>query len=138
MRDCFNTYRARNGEGCIRPGEATAVVRPRAGAVPVSSFLVIFLLSFLFIHLFSSAGWSITPSGTIISNIANATYTNGFAGSLVTAASNTVSVTTTVQRTTAVIEFLQYAPDDARRAARSGPADVLQSQRKPGRTLSCL
>ncbi len=72
----------------------------------------LFLLSFLFILLFSSPGWSITPSGTIINNVATATYTPtpGPIGSSVTVTSPVVSVTSMVQRTHAIIEYLQYAP----------------------------
>jgi uncharacterized repeat protein (TIGR01451 family) len=110
MRDRFSTYAAQIGEAVTRQGEGAAVVRPRAGAVPIFSPLVIFLSSFLFIHLFSSVGWSITPSGTIITNVATATYTPGSAGSPVTVLSPAASVTSMLQRTTAVIEFLEYAP----------------------------
>jgi uncharacterized repeat protein (TIGR01451 family) len=110
MRDRFSTYAAQIGEAVTRQGEGAAVVRPRAGAAPIFSPLVIFLLSFLFIHLFSSVGWSITPSGTIITNVATATYTPGSAGSPVTVMSPAASVTSMLQRTTAVIEFLEYAP----------------------------
>jgi uncharacterized repeat protein (TIGR01451 family) len=62
---------------------------------------------FLVLILTSSSAWSATPAGTIISNVANATYTPG-AGQPVTAPSPTVSVTTVVIRTPSVIEFLQY------------------------------
>ena len=72
--------------------------------------VVLLMLSFLFIHLFSSVGWSSTPSGTIITNVATATYTPASAGSPVTVTSPAASVTSMVQRTTAVIEFLEYAP----------------------------
>ena len=70
----------------------------------------LFLLSFLFILLLSSSGWCATPSGTIISNVATATYTPGPSGSQVKVSSPAASVTSVVRRTTAVIEYLQYAP----------------------------
>lgn len=81
-------------------------MRPRGAAVPVFSFFAAFIIFFVLI-LSSSPAWSATPAGTIISNVANATYTPG-AGLPVTAPSPTVSVTTVVIRTPAVIEFLQY------------------------------
>ena len=70
----------------------------------------LFLLSFLFILLLSSSGWCATPSGTIISNVATATYTPGPTGSQVKVSSPVASVTSVVSRTKAVIEYLQYAP----------------------------
>ncbi len=110
MRDRFSTYGAQTDRTFTHEGEGTAGVRLVAGAVPVFSPIVIVMLSFLFIHLFSSVGWSITPSGTIITNVATATYTPGSAGSPVTVTSPAASVTSVLQRTTAVIEFLEYAP----------------------------
>jgi uncharacterized repeat protein (TIGR01451 family) len=70
----------------------------------------LFLLSFLFILLFSSPGWSVTPSGTIISNVATATYAPGPTGSAVIVMSPVASVTTVISRTHAVIEYLQFVP----------------------------
>jgi uncharacterized repeat protein (TIGR01451 family) len=110
MRDRYSAHIAHIAAAFTRRGEATAVVRPRFGAVPVLFPAIILLFSFIFIHLLSSTGWSLTPSGTIISNTAQLTYTNSLSGNLVTAASNTVSVTSTIRRTTAVIEYLQYVP----------------------------
>ena len=110
MRDRFGTNIAQTGRTFTPQGEGTAMVRQVAEAVPVFSPVFILLISFLFIILFSSIGWSITPAGAIISNNAKATYTSSLTGNLTTSSSNTVSVTTAVQRTTAVIEFLQYAP----------------------------
>ncbi|MGC1455088.1 MAG: OmpA family protein [Nitrospirota bacterium] len=110
MRDRFGTNIAQTRRTLTPQGEGTAMVRQVAEAVPVFSPVFILLISFLFIILFSSIGWSITPAGAIISNNAKATYTSSLTGNLTTSSSNTVSVTTAVQRTTAVIEFLQFAP----------------------------
>ena len=111
MRDRLGTHDAHIDRTSTHEDEGTVALRPFAEAAPIFSSLVISLLSFLFIILFSSVGWSITPSGTIITNVATATYTNGPAGSPVTVTSPAASVTSMVQRTTAVLEFLQYAPD---------------------------
>ena len=109
MRDRFSAYIARIVASFTRTGEGARGVRARVGAVSLSFPAVVLLLSFLFIHLFSSAGWAFTPSGTIISNSATLTYTNSPSGSLATAASNTAVVTSTVLPPDATIDFLTYA-----------------------------
>jgi uncharacterized repeat protein (TIGR01451 family) len=111
MRDRFSTYCAKIVRTITRKSEGTDGLRPVAGAVPLFSSLRVLLLSFLFIYIFASSGWATTPAGTIITNIATATYTPGSAVSPVTITSPAASVTSMVQRTTAVIEFLEYAPD---------------------------
>lgn len=110
MRDRFSTYDALFGTAFARSGGSTAGVRPRAEAVPVLSFFFTFLVSFLLILPFSSPGWAATPSGTIISNTATASYTPSVSGVPVTVSSNASAVTTVVARTPSVLEFLQYAP----------------------------
>jgi len=99
MRDRIRAYRTIGGPAAAVSG-GTPTVRPQGAAVPVLS-LASFILLFAFILWVSSAG-AATPAGTVISNVANATYTPG-AGLPVTAPSPTVSVTVVVVRTPAVI-----------------------------------
>src|SRR5574341_381884 len=131
MRDCSCTYNTLLGAVSTRLGGDTAGVRPRAGAVPVFSLFFLFLRSFLFIFLFSSFAWSVTPTGTVISNTATANYTRD-AGGPVTVSSNIVSVTTTVRRTAATIEYLQYAPA----APGSQPVTVQPTAYSPSGNLT--
>jgi uncharacterized repeat protein (TIGR01451 family) len=111
MMDRFSRYGAQFVHPFTYESEGTDGLRPIAGAVPFFSPLIVLLLSYLFILLFSSVGWATTPSGTIITNVASATYTPGSAVSPVIITSPAASVTSMLQRTTAVIEFLEYAPD---------------------------
>lgn len=111
MRDRTRTYDTHPDTVSTCSGGSTVGVCLRALAVPLSFSGMLAAFSFLFILLFSSPGWSVTPSGTIIANVATATYTPVPAGSPVTVTSPAASVTSVVRRTTAVIEFLQYAPE---------------------------
>jgi hypothetical protein len=110
MRDRFSTYDASLFAAFSPSAESTHGLRPRAGAVPLL-YRFFCLFSFLFILLFSSSsGWAATVAGTKINNSASATYISSITGTLASTTSNTASVTTTVLRTRATIEFLQYAP----------------------------
>lgn len=61
--------------------------------------------------LLSFPGLSVAlPPGTVISNSAIATYTDGPSPGIISRNSNTVIVTTVAARTPATIELLQYAP----------------------------
>jgi uncharacterized repeat protein (TIGR01451 family) len=82
----------------------------KAGRPGPFSFISRSLSLILFFLFFSSAGWAVTPAGTVISNTATARYSPGAAGSPVMVTSNTATVTTTVRRTPSVLEILQYAP----------------------------
>jgi uncharacterized repeat protein (TIGR01451 family) len=82
---------------------AMAKLRLRAGIALLSSAIV-------FIILFSPKVIFAAPPGTIISNTAAATYTDGPSSLSVVRNSNTVVVTTVAARTPATIELLQYAP----------------------------
>ena len=111
MRDRFSKIKdALSGTAFTRSGGSTAGVRPSAGAAPVLSLFITILASCIFILISASTGWAATPSGTIISNTATANYTPSTTGVPLTVASNASAVTTVVQRTPSVLEFLQYAP----------------------------
>lgn len=66
--------------------------------------LILFILSLV------SPLWAVTPAGTVINNAATLTYTSASSTVPVTVSTNVSSVTTTLRRTVAVLELLQYAP----------------------------
>ncbi|MHB8844929.1 MAG: OmpA family protein [Nitrospirota bacterium] len=100
-----------------RGGRSAAGYTGQPIPVPACSFdvrhhtaaCIIFLASF--IVLFAAAsGMAATPAGTVISNTARASFTDGITPTIITASSNTVDVVTVALRTSAVLELMHYAP----------------------------
>ncbi len=104
----FRTYCSTPKPAATRQGGGAAEVRrcaERAGIV--FGLTALFLLSFI---TPLTTAWAATPPGTDIDNTAVVIFQDFPVSPPRSTVSNTVTVTTVALRTTAVIEFLKYAP----------------------------
>ncbi|HEY6010388.1 MAG TPA: hypothetical protein VIX18_02875, partial [Nitrospirota bacterium] len=104
----MHTSRGGGSAGATAGQTVPAPVRNSSARRHAAAFL--FLASFIIFILLASSGFGATPAGTVIDNMARVNFTDGISATLLSANSNTVSVTTVSFRTSAVLELLQYAP----------------------------
>ena len=100
VRDCFVAK-------ALLAMTLPAMTKPRAAVLARAALLLFATLAAVSLSTYASAA---TPTGTIINNTGQVAYTLN--GKAVTVTSNTVTLTTSIHNTPAVIEFLKYAPTD--------------------------
>ncbi len=109
-------------------GSETAGLRPGAETASVLAHILFTALLIFSVVTLPAVARAATPVGTVISNTAAAAYSDGPSSGVITANSNTVTVTTVAFRTPSNIEFLSYAPQ----LAGATPVNVAPGAYRPG------